>query len=564
MTPRKPTTASPKKRKDSLPRPSNSGSAKKRKESLSCHSGGAMNKKEQRSDIHEEGPGISGAEKFQIKVRKQHEAKNKGKEPVEEDDFNVVDNTLENQKILIENGHCGPKRKNNPKKVGDVVLTSIDSWFTDTTWSQVKPPGGAAEVDAHADMGEGDADMGEGDADMGEGDADMGEGDADMGEGDAADVEGGTESDVEVTPQKKQKIYETGGKGRKPCGGGCGKFVPAVSKYETCVTNGKPVRDVEKPPIVPKIYDNGGKGRKPCKGGCGKYIPSVAKNEKCVSTGEVITESKKYKHVFDQFPGSVKKDIGQAVDGAIVTANEGDKTGQTLFVPVYDEMDENEVKKRVAMLEIGNLVDSKKKAYAMTYTLDGSSFVKTVLADDIEKLAEDSAVYELYGHVTNWVGRLEGENIVLLEEISDPIVNPYWTDISLFFPKETQDIGGLEVEDVMKADDIFKLSIGGWKKDDDEFQVAVSGRIFAFGEDDGVDLNMIIYTPILMLMPYDAFCEKLKGIEGFGSIMSMVEKNDPLVSDVGLAIMRYSIMENGWVVRERLKEYLNNVLKNAD
>ena len=128
MTPQRPKTASPKKRKDSLQGPSSSGSVQK--------------KKQRRSDGHE-GPSTSSAEKLKKKVKKQHEAKkdNKGKEPVEEDDFNVVDNTLENQKILIENGHHGPKRKKNPNKVSGSVRTSIDSWFTDTPWSQVKPSG---------------------------------------------------------------------------------------------------------------------------------------------------------------------------------------------------------------------------------------------------------------------------------------------------------------------------------------------------------------------------------------------------------------------------------------
>jgi len=563
MTPQRPKTASPKKRKDSLQGPS---------------SGSVQKKKQRRSDGHE-GPATSSAEKLKKKVKKQHEAKkdNKGKEPIEdhegeesdeEDDFNVVDNTLENQKILIENGHHGPKRKKNPNKVSGSVRTSIDSWFTDTPWSQVKPSGKETEEELLKTLFEDEETEGNA-AGVEKGAAEMGDGNTAGVEKGAAEGEGDADGEVEVTPQKKKKIYDTGGKGRKPCGGGCGKFVPAVSKYETCVTDGKPVSTVENPPVAPKIYDNGGKGRKPCKGGCGKFIACVAKNDTCVSTGEAITASDvaQVAHAFSKFPGSVEGDIGKAINGtkSIVSSKKGVRTGQTLVVPVYDEMDEfSKVKNKVATLEIGNLVDSKKEAYAMTYTLDGSSFVKTVLADELEKFAEDSDVYEMYGHVTSWVGRLEGENIVLLEEMSDPIVNPYWTDISLFFPKETQDIGGLEVEDVNKADSIFKFNIGGWKKDEDEFNVALSGRIFAFGEDDGVDLNMIIYTPIMMIMSYDVFCEKMKKYQPLCFLMSLVANNAFVKNPEKLKMFRYSIMENGWVVGERLKEYLMNVLKNAD
>ena len=370
---------------------------------------------------------------------------------------------------------------------------------------------------------------------------------------------------------KKQKFFESGGKGKKPCRGGCGKFVPAVSKYEICVTSGDPISIVENPPSTKKVYNEGGRGRKRCKGGCGKFIPSVAKNETCVSNGEAILAAE-VEQVFSKSHGSAKVDIGKRIKGekkhepgSTVTDRKGERSGETLVVPVYDEMDEDGVKKNVATLYIGNLVDSKKKAYAMTYTMDGTSVMKTILADEVEKFVEDAALYKMYGHVTSWIGRLEDENIVMMEEMSEPIVNAYWTDISLFFPKKTTDIGGFKVESVENVDCLVKLRIGGWKKDDSGLQVVVSGRIFAFGEEDGkVDMDMIVYTPIIMLVDYDAFRETFKKMKMFTSLMKAVDKGSFTKNPKGLEMLRYSQMKNGWVCKENIKEYLTEVIKNAD
>jgi len=110
-----------------------------------------------------------------------------------------------------------------------------------------------------------------------------------------------------------------------------------------------------------------------------------------------------------------------------------------------------------------------------------------------------------------------------------------------------------------------KFHVGGWKKDESGLQVAVSGRIFAFGEEDGkVDLEMIIYTPIMMLVDYAAFREKLKKLKIFTALMASVDKGAFTKNPKGLEMMRYSEMKNGWVCKENLKEYLQVVLKNAD
>ena len=502
-----------KKRKQSPSRPE---SAKKQKGTP-----GSSKKNHRRSTEHDpEDVGKSSAEKFQKKVKKQHEAM-KGKEPEnnEEDDFAIV----QNQQLLIDAGHHGPKKaRKKDKKVGGSRV-SIDGWFIDNPWSQVKTQVHHEEEEAHeeeAGAADGEEEANEEEAGAAEGDeeeagAAEGEEEADAAEGheeedgedeedgaggeeggaaegheeeagaaegdeeeDGEDEEDGAgeeaaegeedgggeeeeEADILVTPVKKHKIFQYGGKGKKPCKGGCGKFVPAVSKYDICVTSGDPIVNVEIPPSTQKVYNEAGRGRKACKGACGKFIPSVSKNERCVSTGEAIKASDvaEVVHAFSKSPGSAKVDIGKRIKGAnkrepgsTVTDRKGERSGQTMVVPVYDEMDDDGVKKKVATLDIGNLVDSKKKAYAMTYTMDGASVVKTILADELEKYAEDAMLYKTYGHVTEWIGHMEDENIVLMEEMSDPIVNAYWTDISLFFPKKTIEIGGFEVESVEKVD----------------------------------------------------------------------------------------------------------------
>ena len=634
-----------KKRKQSPSRPE---SAKKQNGTP-----GSSKKKHRRSTEHDpEDVGKSSAEKFQKKVKKQHEA-TKGKEPEnnEEDDFAIV----QNQKLLIDAGHHGPKkaRKKDKKVSGSGV--SIDGWFTDTPWSQVKPQVPHEEEEAHEEAGAGheeeadevetgagveeeeaadgeeenagatdgeeeaedeeaheeeaadgeeeeagagnedeedeeaheeeaadgeeeEAGAGNEDEEEEEAGAGLQEEEAGAGNEDEEEEEAGDgeeeEADILVTPVKKHKIFQSGGKGKKPCKGGCGKFVPAVSKYEICVTSGDPITHMEIPPSTQKVYKEPGRGRKACKGACGKFIPSVSKNETCVSTGEAIKASDvaEVVHAFSKSPGSAKVDIGKRIKGAnkhepgsTVTDRKGERTCQTLVVPVYDEMDDDGVKKKVATLDIGNLVDSKKKAYAMTYTMDGASVVKTILADELEKYAEDAMLYKTYGHVTEWIGHMEDEKIVLMEEMSDPIVNAYWTDISLFSSKKTIEIGGFEVESVEKVDSHVKLRVGGWKKDDSGLQVAVSGRIFAFGEEDGkVDLDMIIYTPIIMLVDYDAFREKFKKLKMFTALMASVDKGTFTKNPKGLEMLRYSQMKNGWVCKENLKDYLKVVLKNAN
>ena len=602
-----------KKRKQSPSRPE---SAKKQKGTP-----GSSKKKHRRSTEHDpEDVGKSSAEKFQKKVKKLHEAM-KGKEPEnnEEDDFAIV----QNQQLLIDAGHHAPKKaRKKDKKVGGSGV-SIDGWFTDTPWSQVKPQvphedeealdeevgageeeagaadgheeeageDGAGAAEGHeeeageddedgaggeeAGAGEEEEEAGDGAADGHEEEAGDGEEEEEAGDGEEEEAGDGEEkADILVTPVKKHKIFEYGGKGKKPCKGGCGKFVPAVSKYEICVSSGDPITHMEIAPSTQKVYNEPGRGRKACKGACGKFIPSVSKNKTCVSTGETIKASDvaDVVHAFSKSPGSAKVDIGKRIKGAnkhepgsTVTDRKGERSGQTMIVPVYDEMDVDGVKKKVATLDIGNLVDSKKKAYAMTYTMDGASVVKTILADELEKYAEDAMLYKTYGHVTEWIGHMEDENIVLMEEMSDPIVNAYWTDISLFFPKKTIEIGGFEVESVEKVVSDVKLRVGGWKKEDSGLQVAVSGRIFAFGEEDGkVDLEMIIYTPIIMLVDYDAFREKFKKLKMFTALMASVDKGTFTKNPKGLEMLRYSQMKNGWVCKENLKDYLKVVLKNAN
>lgn len=580
-----------KKRKQSPSRPE---SAKKQKGTP-----GSSKKKHRRSIEHDpEDVGKSSAEKFQKKVKKQHEVI-KGKEPENneqgEDDFAIA----HNQKLLIDAGHHGQKKtQKKDKKVGGSRV-SIDGWFTDTPWSQVKPQvphegeeaheeEEALEEEAGAGLEEEAADDEEEAADGEEEAADGEEEEADAavkegtvieegaGHEEANEDEGGEEekADILVTPVKKHKFFEFGGKGKKPCKGGCGKFVPAVSKYDICVTSGDPITHMEIPPSTQKVYNEGGRGRKACKGACGKFIPSVSKNKTCVSTGEAIKASdvEQVVHAFSKSPGSANVDIGKRIKGvnkhepgSTVTERKGERTGQTLVVPVYDEMDDEGVKKKVAKLDIGNLVDSKKKAYAMTYTMDGASVVKMILADELEKFAEDAALYKMYGHVTHWIGRLEDENIVLMEEMSDPIVNAYWTDISLFSPNKTIEIGGFEVESVENVDSYVKLRVGGWKHDKSGLQVAVSGRIFAFGEEDGkVDLDMIVFTPIIILVDYDAFREKFKKLKMFTALMASVDKGTFTKNPKGLEMLRYSQMKNGWVCKENLRDYLKVVLKNAN
>lgn len=326
---------------------------------------------------------------------------------------------------------------------------------------------------------------------------------------------------------------------------------------EKSVGNG----EVESGVTKSTVYDTGGRGRKACKGFCGKFVPSVSKNETCVTTGEPILEA----HGFSDFPGCGGNDIGKEIPGSakneptsVVTGKKGERTGETLMFPDYSRMVGHEVEKRVAMLRVGTLVNSKKKAYAASLVLEGVKVI-TVLADELEKFASDAELFKMYGHVTTWVGSMENENIVMMEHIRYfPIVNAYYADISKFIPEKTLQIGNHLVTRDDYLRDSLKLSIGGWRNDGTE--IAVSGTVFTFGDDDGEnDLGMIVLTPILTTMTYASFSAiKPCSVDTDNKLMTSLVGENKLDSEL-VKTLGYSNVGGGWKSKRFLKEYLENM-----
>jgi hypothetical protein len=325
------------------------------------------------------------------------------------------------------------------------------------------------------------------------------------------------------------------------------------------------------PPLA-TVYDESGRGRKPCKGGCGKFIPSGSKNITCVTSGEVVvkSESKEASHVFSAFPGSEKTDIGKQILGmkkhepsSIVTSKVGKRTGQTLATPDYTVMEDGYVKKRVIVMKVGNLVDSRKKAYAITYTIDGKSDVRSVLAKDLDTYASDAEFFSMYGHVNKWLGRMKGVDIVLIENILDvPIVNGYYVDISNFYPKKKNEIGCMEIT-VENDKDLLKIGVGGWKKEDEDIRIVLSVAVYNFGDKGGKRiLGLIVFHPLLIHMSFQDFKEmKMKPCHT-QFMISLVDE-DKLDSDL-VESFGYTKMENGWRCKGYLKETLTKILADED
>ena len=374
---------------------------------------------------------------------------------------------------------------------------------------------------------------------------------------------------------KKSNVYDTWGRGRKSCKGVCGKFIPSASKNDTCVTTGNPISlgaHGEEEEVVEEVgeeEEEAGEEEEVAgeeeeeKEVCVhvEVKDSASKNDTCVTTGKPISLTA---HGFSEYPGCDAKDIGKKIQGvknepmSIVTEKRGERTGETLMFPDYSCMVGHVVVKRVAMLRVGTLVNSKKKAYAVSLVLEGVK-VTTVLADELEKFASDAELFKMYGHVTTWIGAIEEENVVLMEHIRDfPIANAYYADISNFIPQKTLEIGNVLMtrDDYMR--DSLKLSLGGWKNDGTE--VAVSGTVFTFGDEDGKnDLRMIVLTPILTMMTYASFsaikpCSTDTDINLLSSL-----RNSEL-----LKIHGYSDVGCGWTSKLFLKEFLLNMLRNNE
>jgi hypothetical protein len=375
---------------------------------------------------------------------------------------------------------------------------------------------------------------------------------------------------------KKSNVYDTWGRGRKSCKGVCGKFIPSASKNDTCVTTGNPISlgaHGEEEEVVEEVGEEEEEaGEEEEEAGeeeeekevCVhvEVKDSVSKNDTCVTTGKPISLTA---HGFSEYPGCDAKDIGKKIPGSvknepmsIVTEKRGERTGETLMFPDYSCMVGHVVVKRVAMLRVGTLVNSKKKAYAVSLVLEGVK-VTIVLADELEKFASDAELFKMYGHVTTWIGAIEEENVVLMEHIRDfPIANAYYADISNFIPQKTLEIGNVLMtrDDYMR--DSLKLSLGGWKNDGTE--VAVSGTVFTFGDEDGKnDLRMIVLTPILTMMTYASFsaikpCSTDTDINLLSSL-----RNSEL-----LKIHGYSDVGCGWTSKLFLKEFLLNMLRNNE
>jgi len=374
---------------------------------------------------------------------------------------------------------------------------------------------------------------------------------------------------------KKSNVYDTWGRGRKSCKGVCGKFIPSASKNDTCVTTGNPISlgaHGEEEEVVEEVgeeEEEAGEEEEVAgeeeeeKEVCVhvEVKDSASKNDTCVTTGKPISLTA---HGFSEYPGCDAKDIGKKIQGvknepmSIVTEKRGERTGETLMFPDYSCMVGHVVVKRVAMLRVGTLVNSKKKAYAVSLVLEDVK-VTTVLADELEKFASDAELFKMYGHVTTWIGAIEEENVVLMEHIRDfPIANAYYADISNFIPQKTLEIGNVLMtrDDYMR--DSLKLSLGGWKNDGTE--VAVSGTVFTFGDEDGKnDLRMIVLTPILTMMTYASFsaikpCSTDTDINLLSSL-----RNSEL-----LKIHGYSDVGCGWTSKLFLKEFLLNMLRNNE
>ena len=534
MTPKKKTTPS-----QNIA--SGSGSGKKRKQDIA--SGSGSGKKSRHSGEH-----ATNAEKFQEKIQKQH-AKNRANE---EADFTVV----HNQKALMDMGQKGPmkERVKVPKKVSGSVSTTIDSWFTDTPCSQMNPSEKETEEAVLKKLFD-DYDGASDD------------------EGVAVNT--GVAVNEDVT--KKSAIFDTGGRGRKACKGGCGKFIPSVTKNEACVTTGKHVNTGN---TTGKPVTTGKTTGKPVTTGnttetsdtTGKPDTDGKTTGTSDTTGKPVTAGKPdsiVKHVttltgktISKFPGCDVKDVGKEIFGteknepkSIITGKHGERTGETLTFPEYSS-----TIRGVATLHVGTLVDSKKKAYAATLVTHVGTTVTSVLADAVEKFASDAELFKFYGHITEWIGSLENENIVIMEHLKDfPIVNAYYTDISKFIPKKTLEIGELTVREDRKGLDLIKLSIAGWKNDGTG--IAISGTVFTFGDDNGKnDIRMIILTPILTLMSYNTFCSILPcRYPTDNKLMTSLVDEKKLDSEL-VKTLGYSEMAGGWKSKEFLKEYLKELI----
>ena len=470
--------------------------------------------------------------------------------------------TEKKQKLLIEKGHAGPKRREGSGKkleYGEVGVGVKKSNVYDT-WGRGRKSckgvcgkfipsaskndtcvttGNPISLGAHGEEEEVVEEVGEEEEEAGE----------------EEEVAGEEEEEKEVCVHVEVK--------------------DSASKNDTCVTTGNPISlgaHGEEEEVVEEVgeeEEEAGEEEEVAgeeeeeKEVCVhvEVKDSASKNDTCVTTGKPISLTA---HGFSEYPGCDAKDIGKKIQGvknepmSIVTEKRGERTGETLMFPDYSCMVGHVVVKRVAMLRVGTLVNSKKKAYAVSLVLEGVK-VTTVLADELEKFASDAELFKMYGHVTTWIGAIEEENVVLMEHIRDfPIANAYYADISNFIPQKTLEIGNVLMtrDDYMR--DSLKLSLGGWKNDGTE--VAVSGTVFTFGDEDGKnDLRMIVLTPILTMMTYASFsaikpCSTDTDINLLSSL-----RNSEL-----LKIHGYSDVGCGWTSKLFLKEFLLNMLRNNE
>ena len=308
-----------------------------------------------------------------------------------------------------------------------------------------------------------------------------------------------------------------------------------------------------------KTYDEPGRGRKACKGGCGKFLHVSVQNTHCVSTGLAVDKVQA-----TPFPGLEASDIGKNINGAKITSKNGDRTGQTIISPDYSELGWS-VKRQLRTTRVGKLVSRgvSTKEYAVSHEMGGNMKMTTATADELDKYAYDAEIFKLYGHVTTFVCEMEGESIVVMDNLKEiPIVNGYYADISRFKTSSVfQNIGEIYVNSDNKK--LLKIELGGWKKTGDDIRVVLSARVYNFGEYKGnVDPKTIVLIPVVTLMSYDTFktMKPCRYKEDNQLMISIVEENrlDSNVESLGFMDM------DGWKCKGHLMDSLRAVIEDAD
>ena len=497
----------------------------------SCNSMGNTPKtRKKRSSAGNEPTG--SIERLRKRVKNQHDdKKGKGGEK-QPSTARSEDDTLEKQEILLKEGHHAPPSGRTVSKAD-----RIDSWFGGTDYCLVTQGGEEDEgyhVNANFEF--------QGYEVLGDGPEEQHEPDAEPEEQHEPEAEPEAEPEEQYEPEAEPE-----------------------EQYEPEAEPEEPEPDVSKKAI--KTFNEAGRGRKACLGKCGKYVHVSVHNTHCVTTGQNIDVAKvdgTDKKDLSLFPGLEASDIGKIIDGATITSKNGDRTGQTIISPDYSEFIKDlgiSVNSQLRTTRVGTLVSNK--LYAVSHEMGGNMKMTTATADELDKYAYDAEIFKLYGHVITFVCEMEGESIVVMDNLKEiPIVNGYYADISKFKTISIIDnVGEMSVNIGNKK--LLKIELGGWKKTGDDITVVLSARVYNFGEYKGnVDPKTIMFIPVVTLMSYDTFktMKPCRYKEDNKLMISIVEENrlDSNWESLGFMDM------DGWKCKGHLMDCLRAAIENAD